>query len=263
MTPTLRIPGHEMHQCISRIVATFRTGGDPIRWSIRLRSAFRRTGQRLLGPLRRTGQRGSLTTSAGTLYYFSNSGAVSDDPALLIGGLNDTGGGAGSVANYAIAFAEANPGTLVNYLSWDQAVSGAGQAWLDALPNDVDVTMIGQSLGGWIAADLAAKNPGTIDTLITIDPVSPGWLPSSAADNIFQEVRASVGTWIDATQQNFGISLLSGLGFVTQWGNEVNGYASSFVQTSYAHGDFPYTMQYLYMNGYLPAGLNWDIRPPY
>lgn len=111
------------------------------------------------------------------------------------------------------------------------------------------------------SASLAVANPGTIDLLITIDPVSEGSLFGSGF--FFSDIRNSVGTWIDASQQDSIISLLSGIGLVTQWGSGVNGYATQFVPTDYSHGDFPYTMNYLYTHGYLPSGLNWEIKPPY
>ena len=74
------------------------------------------------------------------------------------------------------------------------------RAMLDSLPGD-DITLIGLSFGGWLAAELAATCPARLGRLVLIDPVGIKISDRETADilDVFNrspdEVRAA--TWHD------------------------------------------------------------------
>src|SRR5947207_305749 len=105
---------------------------------------------------------------------------------VFVGGFNDSGGGRYSVANFAREAAYLNPHVAVQFFSWRER--RAASDWIKVRQDSPVV--VGQSLGGYVAARVAIANPGKIGALITVDPVSPASL-MWPLDFTWQAVRDS------------------------------------------------------------------------
>lgn len=117
-------------------------------------------------------------------------------------------------------------------------------ALIDALPEDASINLIGHSLGGATAAQVAlSRQDGDIDTLITADPVGGqddyGRLPD------FGHIAGKVGNWvnINATDREdahwYNITngnLVAGVGGA--WNNGPQPYASTFISMPVNHAEF-------------------------
>lgn len=171
----------------------------------------------------------------------------------FVGGFNDSGGGRYAVANFANRAASLNPGANVRFFPWHLA--GLLSAWLAERPSTTAV--IGQSLGGYVAAKAAVANPGRIETLVTVDPVSPA-SALCPLNFTWEELRDCVGRWFHVVQRRNAI-LVRGAHW---WGNAPAHIADGFVSTDFSHGDFFSTMHYLKnAGGVLPVRFNWNVAP--
>lgn len=171
----------------------------------------------------------------------------------FVGGFNDAGGGRHSVANFAAAAAELNPDAAVRFFAWN------GMKSLSAWIRDphIAIGVIGQSLGGYMAARCALANPGRIGMLVTIDPVSPV-STLSPLDFTWEQLRDSVGYWLDVVQRRNRILALG----ANWWGEKPARFADGFVSTDFSHGDFFSTIAQLRKTGgLLPDSLNWNVQP--
>jgi len=168
----------------------------------------------------------------------------------FVGGFNDSGGGLFAVANFASGAARLNPEASVGFFPWNKA--GSLSAWIRERRRATAV--IGQSLGGHVAANIAIAYPGRIETLVTIDPVSP---PFFAPRFTWEELRNSVTRWIHIVQGRSRI-----LAFAAhRWGDAPAPFADGFVATDFSHGDFFSTIRHLKgTEGLLPGGFNWNVE---
>ena len=138
--------------------------------------------------------------------------------------------------------------------------------YIQTLPKDTEVYLIGHSWGGFAATQIAADGARKIDELITIDPVDKNFDSSSPADRnrppamtdrptLFANARANVKQWIDVdatlddssanSAQWDTLSTLLGRTYVGgsdwvantggDWGLEPQSYATSFVTNNTAH----------------------------
>jgi pimeloyl-ACP methyl ester carboxylesterase len=183
----------------------------------------------------------------------SGSIAAAGSSIAFVGGFNDAGGGRYAVANFAAEAARLNPGASIRFFPWNSA--GSLSAWITRRPRTTAV--IGQSLGGHIAAKVAVANPGRIETLLTIDAVSPPSL-SVARDFTWANLRESVERWFHVVQRRNRILALA----AQWWGDAPAPFADGFASTNFSHGDFFSTMQYLKNTGrFLPEQFNWNVLP--
>ena len=169
----------------------------------------------------------------------------------FVGGFNDSGGGRFAVASFAAFAASLNPATSVGFFPWNRHASLS--VWIKGRRRTTAV--IGQSLGGHIAANIAIANPGRIETLVTIDPVSPAFC---APRFTWEQLRDSVSRWLHIVQRRSRILAWS----AHRWGDTPAEFADGFVATDFSHGDFFSTIRHLKnTKGLLPGGFDWNVRP--
>lgn len=169
----------------------------------------------------------------------------------FVGGFNDSGGGRYAVANFAAGAARLNPGASVRFFPWNQ--SSSLSAWIGERRSTTAV--FGQSLGGYVVAKVAVANPDRIETLVTVDPVSPAWVP---LDFPWEQLRDCVGRWFHIVQRRNRILACA----AHWWGKVPAPFADEFVSTDFSHGDFFSTMRYLKdVRGLLPDRFNWNVAP--
>lgn len=170
----------------------------------------------------------------------------------FVGGFNDSAGGRYAVANFAAGAARVNCAASVRFFPWNRTRSLS--AWIRERHSTTAV--IGQSLGGYVAAKVAVANPGRIETLVTVDPVSPAWmLPSNFT---WEQLRDCVGRWFHVVQRRNWILARA----AHWWGDAPAQFADGFLATDFSHGDFFSTMRYLKnAAGLLPDRFNWNVTP--
>ncbi len=110
--------------------------------------------------------------------------------------------------------------------------------FIEKLPKDTIINLIGHSYGGDTAADIVLDNPGRINLLITVDPVSL-FQPD------FEKVRKSVRKWININatgerndrgeRRTTGGDLAAGFG--RAWNNGPKDY-SYFITALFSHESF-------------------------
>ena len=146
--------------------------------------------------------------------------------AIFIGGAMD------SVFKPVLGFYESYKANNPNcaYFGWSQ--SGDIQKLINSLPDGEPINLIGHSLGGATAADVAATSSRRIDNLITIDPVG-GPLPNVDA------IRKNTDMWINVnaapTNPNFSDAVAKTGG---KWGDSPRGQADSFITADQNHANF-------------------------
>jgi pimeloyl-ACP methyl ester carboxylesterase len=147
---------------------------------------------------------------------------------IFIGGAGDNTKGA--VKNYFDQYHQSNPNS--RYFNWDQGSDI--QNLINSISPDEPITLIGHSWGADTASKLVLANPGMIDTLITIDPVS--WNTPS-----YVNIDRLVGTWIDVDAHSTDplqiSNVIAWLG--SDWGMGPNGIAETFIYMQANHADFP------------------------
>jgi RHS repeat-associated protein len=156
--------------------------------------------------------------------YMDPSGLIE----IFIGGAGDNTKGA--VKNYFDQYHQSNPNS--RYFNWDQGSDI--QNLINSISPDEPITLIGHSWGADTASKLVLANPGMIDTLITIDPVS--WNTPS-----YVNIDRLVGTWIDVDAHSTDplqiSNVIAWLG--SDWGMGPNGIAETFIYMQANHADFP------------------------
>ncbi len=119
-------------------------------------------------------------------------------------------------------------------------------ALVESLPKDQKINLIGHSLGGHTVTEIALANPGKINVLVTVDPVTrpgpanprarPKPLPSS---DYFKKVRNSVGTWINVNAEARGSTIGNiSAGIGGPWNNRPKDFAHLFVLAPHDHEYF-------------------------
>lgn len=111
-----------------------------------------------------------------------------------------------------------------------------------SMPPNVQVNVIGHSLGGATVAKVALENPSRISALVTIDPVSRFSIGSSD----YSTIRSSAGAWINVNATGKpGTSLIGEItsgnfaaGFGGAWDKSPKPYADIHIEAPYNHGDF-------------------------
>jgi pimeloyl-ACP methyl ester carboxylesterase len=192
-----------------------------------------------------------VTSSQHTIEMPNYRGDPDVAAVAFVGGFNDFGGGRYSVANFEHKAAVLNPHIAARFFSWRHRRTLSN--WINERHGASLV--VGQSLGGFVAARTAIANPGKIGVLITVDPVSPVSLVSPL-NFTWQTLCNSVGTWIAVAQRRRWILARA----ANWWGPGPEEIADRFVATNFAHGDFFSTMDYLRkLGGVLPNHVNWDI----
>ncbi len=115
------------------------------------------------------------------------------------------------------------------YATHDQ--KGDVSNFINQLPPEAEINLIGHSWGGDSAADIAVANPGRIKNLITIDPVS-------RAPKDPTKIRASAHNWINVNAIE-GISFgdtLAALGGT--WSTSPKEFAHTYIEAPFKHAEF-------------------------
>lgn len=104
--------------------------------------------------------------------------------------------------------------------------------FIETLPKEKTINLIGHSYGGDTAAKVAKKYPGRINLLVTIDPTS--WSSPDLA-----KVRKSVKKWINVNARlsdGTGGNFLAGIG--GSWDKAPEDYAHIFINAPFNHKQF-------------------------
>jgi pimeloyl-ACP methyl ester carboxylesterase len=116
----------------------------------------------------------------------------------------------------------------------------AAEELINSLPEGTEINVIGHSWGGSTAANIVEDNPGKINKLITIDPVTKR---IGRAD--FDKLKENTEQWINIDaigrpgRTTGGDSVA-----IRKWGIEPDEYADVFVQAPFAHEDFDAMINY-------------------
>jgi pimeloyl-ACP methyl ester carboxylesterase len=128
------------------------------------------------------------------------------------------------------SWVEKNAAPGSEYFEWNE--SARLRDYIAAVPAGEPINLYGHSFGGDTAAYAALTSVRTIDSLNTLDPVSP-----LAPD--LKRLRCKVGTWNNAnakpSAKNRDDYIASAGG---KWGDRPAGIASSHVDVNVNHGDF-------------------------
>ena len=140
-----------------------------------------------------------------------------------------------SESHNVLGYADRNhnqAGHNTEYFPWNTDEHALAR-YIDSLPANALINLIGHSLGGDTAAKAAALARHPINLLVTVDPVS-GDRPDKAA------VEAHVGHWINVEAVTGGaITRGNILAFIGQaWGELPKGTADVFIRAAANHEDF-------------------------
>jgi RHS repeat-associated protein len=175
-----------------------------------------------------------LAAGTSTFSYVRSAALRRVDPLglidIFIGGLTDST--FASVKNYYDVYSSKFGNSA--YFEYDQA--DAIMALIDRQPVDEPINLIGHSLGGSTAADIAAAAKRRINLLITIDPVS---VRREYSEQDMCNVRQNSDRWINvnAMPAHWNPSdIIAHAGY--KWGNLPMGFATTFITSPANHGDF-------------------------
>jgi hypothetical protein len=174
-------------------------------------------------------------------------GQLPNQVNIFIGGADDEGGLLGG--NHPVRNSRALSRDVSGYNIY-ATYKDADEinASIQKLPLDIPINVIGHSLGGATATEVALANPGRINKLITVDPVGPIYVGRDPKIGVpvydfpdYGKVNSSVGKWVNirATGQpgnddsSNAIARMGG-----RWKDSPRGYADVFIPAPYNHGDF-------------------------
>jgi pimeloyl-ACP methyl ester carboxylesterase len=131
------------------------------------------------------------------------------------------------------------------------------------LSQDQKANLIGHSLGGATAAQVALANPGKINVLVTVDPVGPINVGRDPVTNVhilefpdYERVSESVDTWIninagETPESTFFDDFINGNNVAEvggKWGGDPEGDADIYLNPELDHGDFDGMLRYVDQN---------------
>jgi pimeloyl-ACP methyl ester carboxylesterase len=149
---------------------------------------------------------------------------------IFVGGFGDGGMLASSiVADYQTTYAKTHSGSV--YFEWkprDGIVK-----YLDDLPLDEQINLIGHSYGGDTAGVITASYKRRINVLVTIDPVGSG-------KDMINSIRGNCTTWVDVNARPSGWFNLSNIaaGVGQAWNEDPKGIATFYIEAPFNHEEF-------------------------
>jgi len=149
---------------------------------------------------------------------------------IFIGGFGDGGMLASSiVADYQKTYAKTHSGSV--YFEWTSSKDIV--KYLDKLPPDEPINLIGHSYGGDTAGVIAARYKRRINVLVTVDPVGSGQYMINA-------IKGNCTVWVDVNAQPSGWFNLSNIaaGVGQAWNKEPRGIANFYIEAPFNHEEF-------------------------
>lgn len=150
---------------------------------------------------------------------------------IFVGGLFDETKG-----KQVKSFQEAFYGDA-NYYTWDQG--DALLRFVNSLPVNEAITLVGHSYGGDTAAFVAARACRKVENLITIDPVSRVGVGSVFGPS-YSDVAANTDRWTNINAVGGSASEMSNVvaGIGGYWGTGPRGYADYYAESNTTHANF-------------------------
>lgn len=156
--------------------------------------------------------------------------AIPDDPVVFVGGAGDAN--SNIVKGYYDDFVRNHPELVAKYFSHDDGT--AILDYINSLPPNAPVTLVGHSWGGDTAVKVSASLNRKIDMLITIDPV--GHVANAtlvaAAKNVTERINVNSvgGSRFDWS------NMVAGIG--SPYGASPRGIANTYIETNTVHSQF-------------------------
>jgi pimeloyl-ACP methyl ester carboxylesterase len=157
---------------------------------------------------------------------------------VFVGGLDD--GAKNIVKGYFYGLYKPKHFGSMEYFSWE-ADEGIVN-YLDRLPPDEQINLIGHSYGGDTVGKVAADYKRRINVLVTVDPVG------SHDDIPFSKIKGNCAVWVDVNSNPHGLrssfnlsNIGAGIGYFVgsgDWGETPKGFTTYYIESSLDHEQF-------------------------
>jgi pimeloyl-ACP methyl ester carboxylesterase len=162
---------------------------------------------------------------------------------VFVGGFGDSM--TDVVADYQKTYVNTHSGSV--YFGWGD--TDAIVTYLDKLPKDEQINLIGHSYGGDTAGCIVARYKRKSNVLVTIDPVG------HTSKNTMQLIKGNCTVWVDVNAKPEGRDNLSdALARVgSRWGDDPKGIATFYIEAPFDHERFTNLMNSPEKNGQTAA----------